>query len=183
VVTTVNKLIPRKNVDLFLRAMSDVARRRPGVHGVVVGHGPFERRLRRLADRLELGGVVSFTGFLPGPDELAACYAAADVYVFLERNVPFGLTVVEASAAGVPVVAFRGGGTSDTVVDGMTGRLLDPDAGEGEVADQICWLLEHREERLAMGRRAAREAQRFEHPAAVRAFLRALQDTVGGAAA
>ena len=161
-VITINKLIPRKNVDVFLRAMARVIDQVPEARGVVVGDGPSRSSLMELRDRLGLEDRVQFTGFLPEYSMVMSYYSAADVYVFLEKNVPFGLTVLEAGSSGCPVVAVQGGGTRDTVVDGETGFLvedkpIDPD----EVAQRIVTLLQDQALRQRMGDQGRENVKRF----------------------
>ncbi|MDA8019424.1 MAG: glycosyltransferase family 4 protein [Thermoanaerobaculia bacterium] len=177
-VTTINKLIPRKNVDVFLHAMVHVIDRVPDAHGVVVGDGPSRPSLLRLRDSLGLADRVHFTGFLPNYSAVMSFYAASDVHVFLEKNVPFGLTVLEAGWCSCPVVAVRGGGTGDTVVEGQTGLLVDADPLDSrKVAEQIESLLLDRGLRNRMGQLGRQNATRFSHERASERFLRALAST------
>lgn len=177
-VVTVNKLIARKNLDVFLRAMRRVVDRKPEVRALLVGGGPLEPQLRRLRDQLELGPQVVLTGFLPALSDVVDCYAAADVHVFLEKNVPFGLTVLEAGICGVPTVAVRGGGTEATLVDGETGLLVDDPPDPGEVAERILRLLDDRETRARMGRRAAEKARQSSWESSANRFLQALEGAI-----
>jgi glycosyltransferase involved in cell wall biosynthesis len=173
-ILTVNKLIARKGLDVFLRAMRQVVDQEPAVRVLIVGDGPLLPRLRRLHSELALGDSVQFAGFVPDA-ELACYYAAADVHVFLERNVPFGLTVLEAAACSRPSVAVRGGGTRETMVDGETGFLVDAPPSPDEVAARVLWLVRHDEEREVMGLAAARHAKGFALPARAAAFADALE--------
>jgi len=179
-VVTVNKLIARKNLDVYLRAMRIVTDRIPQARGILVGDGPIKPALLKLREELGLAERVVFTGFVPEFADVAHYYAASDVYVFLEKNVPFGLTVLEAAACGKPVVAVRGGGTRETMIHGETGFLVGEELDADEVADRICWLLEHDRERLAMGRAARKHAQGFSWKSRARAFVAALEEVTTG---
>ena len=179
-IVTTNKLIARKNVDVFLHAMKSVTERFPRARGVVVGDGPLREPLLALRDELGMRDQVLFTGFVPEFRQVVDFFAAADVYVFLERNVPFGLTVLEAGACGRPVIGVRGGGTRDTMVDGETGFLvegdpLDPD----EVADRICTLLGDPAARKRMGAAGIENARRFAFETMSGRFLDLLGSMVG----
>lgn len=178
IVVTVNKLIPRKNLDVFLRAMRIVTERIPETKGIIVGDGPARSTLQALANELGLNDKIIFTGFVSSFSEVINYYAASSVYVFLERNVPFGLTVLEASICEKPVVAVRGGGTLETVIDGETGFLVSSELHPKEVADKICWLLQHEEKRIAMGKRAAQHAKNFSWETQARKFIEALEEIV-----
>ena len=76
---------------------------------------------------------LRFLGALP-PDRLAACYAAADLMVWPAINEAYGMALLEAQAAGLPVVAGRTGGVPDIVRDGVTG-LLTPIGDETAFAE------------------------------------------------
>ncbi len=177
-VITVNKLIPRKNLDVFLRVARRVIDRVPDARFAIVGDGPIKSSLTDLAKALDLGERVTFTGHLPDFSDITDFYAACDVYVFLEKNVPFGLTLLEASTCGTPVVGIRGGGALETVIDGETGFLVGPELDSEEISDKICWLLENVGERLAMGQRARQHAQNFSWENRARAFIENLEELV-----
>jgi glycosyltransferase involved in cell wall biosynthesis len=120
---TVNLLHPRKRVDMFLRALALACEAGHDVGGVIVGLGPERAALEALAGELGLQGHVHFAGFVPEPD-LPAYYRAADIYVHTGLLESFGLSVIEAAALGLPVVAVAEGGPTATVRDGETGLLV-----------------------------------------------------------
>lgn len=90
---------------------------------------------------------VIFAGFIP-ESQLPAIYAACDIFVMASREIPgrldlvegFGISFLEASASGLPVVAGHSGGVPDAVRDGKTGFLVDPDTPE-DIASAIKLLL------------------------------------------
>jgi glycosyltransferase involved in cell wall biosynthesis len=127
VAVTVNHLHPRKRVDLFLRAVQEAAMLVPEGIALVVGGGPEREALERLAAELgmEIGKDVVFTGAVP-EEELPAHFELGHVYVHTGREESFGLSVIEALSAGVPVVAVAEGGPCDTVQDGVSGYLVSP---------------------------------------------------------
>lgn len=98
-----------KNIDAFIEA------RLPGTK-VVVGDGPERARLARLHPS------IVFAGYRFG-DDLAAHYAAADVFVFPSRTDTFGVVMLEANACGLPVAAFPVMGPVDVVTEGVNGAL------------------------------------------------------------
>jgi glycosyltransferase involved in cell wall biosynthesis len=122
---------------------------------LVVGDGP-----RRTCVEESFGGIppdrLRFLGALP-PDRLAACYAAADLMVWPAVNEAYGMALLEAQAAGLPVVAGRTGGVPDIVRDGVTG-LLTPIGDEAAFAEALASLLTDGARRAAMGKDAARIA-------------------------
>ena len=102
-----------------------------------------------------MGASLIFAGFVP-EEELAACYAASDVYAHMGRAESFGLAVLEASAAGLPVVAVNEGGPREIIVPDETGFLVE--ATPEALAEKIKWLLDHPEEAKAMGKRGSRRS-------------------------
>lgn len=119
------RLAPRKRplelVDAFVAAgLGDRARLE------VVGDGPLRDRLERRVAELPTGRVVVH-GRLPRGD-LCALYAEADGYLAPTRLEAFGIAVLEARAAGLPVVAMGGSGVDDVVEDGVSGLLVEDDA-------------------------------------------------------
>ena len=131
VVVCVSRLVPRKGQDMLIRALPVIRQRIDGAALVIVGGGPYRAALRRLAHRHGVADDVVFTYGVPGA-ELPAHHAMADVFAMPCRTRGAGLDVeglgivyLEASAAGVPVVAGRSGGAPETVRDGETGLVVD----------------------------------------------------------
>jgi glycosyltransferase involved in cell wall biosynthesis len=87
----------------------------------IVGDGPLRQELERHFE----GTATVFTGYLRG-QELASAYASSDLFLFPSRTDTLGLVLLEAMAAGCPVVACRAGGVPDAVEDGVTGFLFEP---------------------------------------------------------
>lgn len=130
-VVCVSRLVPRKGQDMLVRAMPKLRRTVPGVALLLVGGGPYRKRLTELVDELDVGADVFFTGSVPW-QELPAHYAAGDVFAMPARTrgkgldvEALGLVYLEASATGLPVVAGRSGGAPETVLDEVTGHVVD----------------------------------------------------------
>lgn len=122
---------PRKNVDGLLKAFLNLAAEMP--HNLVLA-GPLGWRGDEIRDALHAGtaaGRVRRLGFVPAP-LLPALYRGADLYVFPSRGEGFGLTVLEAMACGVPVVASSVSATAE--VAGDAALLVHPDDAEGLAA-------------------------------------------------
>ena len=145
---TVNFLHPRKRIDLFLRAFAQFKTRVPNAVALVVGSGPENDALQTLARELQIADAVRFTGFIPDA-QLPALYGASDVYVHTCKNESFGLSVLEASAAGLPVVAVNEGGPREIIADGETGILVN--ATTDAIADAVYALSQDNAKRLALG--------------------------------
>ncbi len=129
-VLCVTRLVPAKNVDCLIEAV----RRVPGVRLHVVGGGPEAARLRAMA-----GERVRFAGEVDDA-RLMGYYRAADVFAYLPVGEPFGLTLLEAGAAGLPSIASAHGGPAEIVLHGETGWLVAPASPEA-VADVLARVL------------------------------------------
>ncbi|HLV35478.1 MAG TPA: glycosyltransferase family 1 protein [Spirillospora sp.] len=101
----------------------------PGTRLALVGDGPARPEL----EALFAGLPVTFTGYLQG-EALSQAYASADIFVFPSALESFGLVVVEAMAAGLPVVASQVGGVPDVIEVGRTGYVFEPGDVAGLVA-------------------------------------------------
>lgn len=145
---TVNFLHPRKRIDLFLRAFAGFKTRVPEAAALVVGAGPEADALGTLARELRVDDVVRFTGFVPD-QQLPAYYGVSDVYVHTCKNESFGLSVLEASAAGLPVIAVDEGGPREILENNATGILVD--AAPGAIANAASSLANDAALRARMG--------------------------------
>jgi glycosyltransferase involved in cell wall biosynthesis len=134
-----SSLHPWKGTHLFIEAFARATEGRDGIVGTVAGTWPSDEVREwtlALADRLEIRDRLAFPGVVD-PDEKGRLMSAADVFCFTSL-VPEGqpLVILEAMAAGLPVVAFDWPGIADTVLNGETGILLEgrsPDAVAGAV--------------------------------------------------
>jgi phosphatidylinositol alpha-1,6-mannosyltransferase len=158
VVVCVSRLVPRKGQDTLIRAMPRILAKEPDAVLLIVGGGPYEKDLRRLARETGVEASVRFTGAVPW-SELPAHYGAGDVFAMPCRTRRRGLDVeglgivyLEASATGLPVVAGDSGGAPDAVLEGETGWVVRGGSPE-EAADRIVTLLGDPELRRRMGER------------------------------
>ena len=131
VVACISRLVARKGQDMLIQALPQILRTVPDAVLLVVGDGPDRGALERRVADAELFGHVVFTGPVPWA-ELPAHYAAADVFAMPCRTRGRGLDVeglgivfLEASAAGLPVVAGSSGGAPETVQEERTGVVVD----------------------------------------------------------
>ena len=129
-VVCVSRLVPRKGQDVLILAMEAVRRRVPEATLLIVGGGPYEQTLRRLAASAPAGSVA-FAGEV-SEQELPRYYAAGDVFAMPCRTRLAGLEVegwgnvfIEAAACGRPVVVGDSGGAREALVDGETGLLVN----------------------------------------------------------
>ncbi|MFJ8039831.1 glycosyltransferase family 4 protein [Kitasatospora sp. NPDC096147] len=161
VVLCVARLVPRKGQDALIRALPLIRSAVPEAILLIVGQGPDERRLRRLAAQLPEGSVEFAGG--RSHAELPGYYAAADLFAMpcrtrragLEAE-GLGIVYLEAAASGLPVVAGDSGGAPDAVLDGRTGVVVDG-RDVRAVAEAVIRLL-GTPEGAAMGRAGRRWA-------------------------
>ena len=120
-----------------IAAFARIAAAHPASRLIIVGEGPARQALRAQAADTDLRERVLFAG---RRTDVARVLAALDVFIHPSRYEPFGLAVAEASASGLPVVAYAEGGISEIVVDGETG-LLAPAGDTGALAASLAALL------------------------------------------
>jgi glycosyltransferase involved in cell wall biosynthesis len=119
---TIGRLCEVKRQDLLIRAFRRVRARVGDAHLLIVGDGPWMGRLRELAAELDLADRVHFAGYQPRPERFLR---SMDAFALSSASEGMPLVVLEAWAAGVPVVATRVGGLPELVDDGRTGLLVD----------------------------------------------------------
>jgi glycosyltransferase involved in cell wall biosynthesis len=127
----------------------------PGSRLAIVGDGPYRAEL----EAHFAGTNTNFVGYLQGL-ELASAFASADAFVFPSRTETLGLVLLEAMAAGCPVVAANSGGIPDIVTDGENGYMFDPQDADGAVQATIK-LFANPEAREAMRVNARLEAEKW----------------------
>jgi glycosyltransferase involved in cell wall biosynthesis len=154
----VGRLGAEKEIDRIKPVLEAI----PNARLALVGDGPHRQAL----EQHFTGTPTNFVGYLQGLD-LASAFASADAFVFPSRTETLGLVLLEAMAAGCPVVAARSGGIPDIVQDGVNGYLFDPTDEQGAIA-ATQRLLAHPEERDTLRQNARREAERWGWAAATR---------------
>ncbi len=144
-IALVGRLVKRKHVREFLDALaaarSRIDRETP-VAVTIVGDGPRRQDLHDQLTELGLHDWVRLVGHRTQP-AIRSLLHGSDLFVASSRQESFGIAALEARAAGLPVVGFRGNGLADFVTDGTEGLLVDDDAG---MADALTLLLDNPEE-------------------------------------
>jgi glycosyltransferase involved in cell wall biosynthesis len=120
-VGTAGRLAWVKNQALFLQACAGVFARMPQIKAVLVGDGPEEGNLRRLAKKLGIGENVIFAGWR---NDLPRCLSALDIFVLSSRSEVAPWVLLESMALGVPVISTNVGGVPEMVENGRTGLLV-----------------------------------------------------------
>ncbi len=170
IILTLARVIQRKGQDSVIQALSRLRQRLPAdaphVRYVVAGRGPEAElmRLKALAQQLGVSDQVIFWGYVPA-EQMRAFYNACDIYVMnsriIDRNQDvegFGITFLEASACGKPVIGGRSGGIPDAVADGVSGYLVDPEDID-TLTEQLYQLITDPELRRTLGANGLRRVQ------------------------
>ena len=149
VVLCVSRLVPIKNVALFVDAIAVVRRSRPDVRAVIVGDGPLEGALKQRASALGAGDAIRFAGYIE-QEALPRWYRAADLFALSSDFDNSPNVVLEAMASGLPIVATDVGGVSE-FVDTPAGGSLVPKGDATAMAGEMLALLADDSKRRAAG--------------------------------
>lgn len=162
-VVAVNRLVPRKGMDVLVAAASLLAEELPGLTVAVAGSGRDRDRLHRLVEGT--GAPVRLLGRVPDA-ELPRLLGCADVFAMPCRNrwagleqEGFGIVFVEAAACGVPAVAGASGGAAEAVESGRTGLVVRRPADPEAVASALRTLVGDEAARRRMGEAARGRAE------------------------
>ncbi|WP_327089385.1 glycosyltransferase [Nonomuraea sp. NBC_01738] len=137
-ISFVANLLPLKGHDVLLEAAAEVVRSRPEALFLLAGQGPARERIIQDIERHHLGGHVRLLGLVPWAKRLIA---ASDLLVLSSRWEGLPVVIMEALAAGVPVVAPAVGGIPDLVRPGVNGFLTEPGSA-GDLAAGILRAME-----------------------------------------
>jgi len=125
VLVNVSRIAFEKNIGLLLLMFKQLHDRFDNVHMIIAGEGPARKAYMEQAEQLQLSNSISFVGYLNRATELVDCYHAADVFVFASKTETQGLVLLEAMAAGTPVVALAEMGTRDVLKDRQGALITD----------------------------------------------------------
>ena len=156
-IVTVARLNPVKDQATLLRAMRRVIDTNPECHLTIAGDGPSRCDLEALCGALGLTRHVTFLGMR---DDVPAVLAGAGQFVLPSISEGVSLTLLEAMASGLPVVATRVGGTPEIVEHGITGYLVAPSAPE-DLAAALLAIARNAEASAAMGRAGRARVERL----------------------
>jgi len=158
VLLSLSRLVPRKGMDVTIKAGAELVSSFGDLTVVIAGDGRDRGRLARLA--ASTGSPIRMLGRVE-EDAMPQLYGAADAFVMMCRDrwlgleqEGFGIVFLEAAACGVPQVAGRSGGAAEAVADGETGFVVDDPTDVGDVAAALRRLLSDRGLRTSMGHAA-----------------------------
>jgi glycosyltransferase involved in cell wall biosynthesis len=167
--------VGRLSAEKAIHEIKPVLEAIPEARLALVGDGPHRKEL----EQLFAGTNTYFAGYMSGIT-LGDAFASADAFVFPSRTETLGLVLLEAMAAGCPVVAAASGGIPDIVQDGVNGYLFDPTNELGAIA-ATQRLLSQAEERETLRRNARAEAERWSWSAATQQLTQYYQGVLAQA--
>ncbi|MFN3308904.1 MAG: glycosyltransferase [Anaerolineales bacterium] len=176
----VGRLGPEKNLPFLVRCFAGVVQAYPQARLLLVGDGPERKSLQEMVERSGIAPFVCFTGMVPY-EKVRRVLKMADVFATASVTEVHPLSVIEAMAAGLPVLGIHSPGISDSVIDGVSGFLV----GEEDMAAytaKMARLISEKEERLRMGKRAQQESEHFSIDYTGEKMLEVYQSAIKGKA-
>jgi len=141
----VGTLKPIKGLDYLIGAMAHIVKEEPQVLLWIIGEDTQQGQLQSLAQKMNLQQKIVFTGFV-SPNEIPNYLVAADIFVLSSLGEGFPNVLLEAMAAGLPIVATKVGGVPEIVTDRENGFLVEP-RNSPQLAEKILFLLQNEDVR------------------------------------
>jgi glycosyltransferase involved in cell wall biosynthesis len=154
----VGRLGPEKNLPFLLRSFAGTAEAIDNIRLLIIGGGPERENLEDRVQHMGLGSLVKFAGLVPY-EKMPGYLVMADIFVTASVTEVHPLTVIEAMAAGLPVLGIQSPGVGDTVLDGETGFLASNDLA-AFTAKMVRLVTEH-ERRREFGLRARQASEQY----------------------
>ena len=152
----VGRLSAEKQIERIKPVLDNI----PGACLALVGDGPYRGQLEKIFENTQ----TSFIGYLSG-EELASAYASGDIFLFPSSTETLGLVLLEAMAAGCPVIGANKGGIPDIIDDGINGCLYNPDEkdnGERSLIEATKKILVDKYKKETMRKEARKEAEKWD---------------------
>lgn len=156
--TMIASLVPKKAQHIAIQVVAELVLRGINIQLNLLGDGSEKGKLQELTKKLNLEQHILFHGNVDDPERFLK---NSVVYIHTALYEPFGLVILEAMAAGLPVVCTDGGGNRDLIHDGENGFLVTSTKPE-YLADKIEYLLKHEDKRKQMGKQAQHFAKKFD---------------------
>lgn len=157
-IAMIGSLVEKKNQLLAIKTVQELTSRNVAVHLDLIGDGVLRDHLEEYVRSHQLEQAVTFHGSMDHPENVLS---EACLYIHTAKLEPFGLVLIEAMAAGLPVVCTDGGGNRDLMNEGSNGFMVE-EFSEQQLADKIEYLLNHTEERIKMGEEAQTFSKKFD---------------------
>lgn len=168
----VGRLHQRKGLDLFLPVFKDILKEQEAVLKIV-GSGEKEKALKQQVERLGIKEHVKFTGYLPDP-EMRKEYSSASIFVSPSRYEGFGITLLEALASGLPIVATDTGIAGSVVEEGRNGFVVDHE----HMKEAILGFLRDGSQRKLFGSRSRQIANNYTWESAAKRMIEIYRELV-----
>jgi len=169
---------PYYNIDLIVRTIPEVQESHPETHFIIAGNEGDDTELRRLADGLGIDERTHFVGRIPH-DELPAWLVASDVFLTVPSVDATAVSLLEAMAAGTPVITSNLESAMEWVVDGESGLAVPPEDGRA-LREAIIRLIESPDVRVRVGAKASQtvheRADHRKHMARMELLMETLQN-------
>ena len=152
----VGRLSAEKQIERIKPVLDNI----PGACLALVGDGPYRGQLEKIFENTK----TNFIGYLSGK-ELASAYASGDIFLFPSSTETLGLVLLEAMAAGCPVIGANKGGIPDIISNGINGCLYNPDEkdnGERSLIEATKKILADKNKKEAMRKEARKEAEQWD---------------------
>jgi glycosyltransferase involved in cell wall biosynthesis len=166
VIGSVGRLVEQKDYPTELRAFTLAAAHVPRLRLAIAGDGPLRSRLERMTSDLGVADRVRFVG---NQDDVPAFLRSVDLFALSSKFEPYGVALLEAKAAGLPIVATAVNEIPEIITDGESGVLTPPE-DITSMAAVFAALARDRDLRIRLGARARREAERHSLSAVVDAY-------------
>jgi glycosyltransferase involved in cell wall biosynthesis len=155
----VGRLGPEKNLSFLLRSFSGAAKAYDHIGLILVGDGPERDNLQDQVRYMKIDNRVCFTGMVPY-EQLPGYLSMADAFVTASVTEVHPFTVIEAMAAGLPVLGIQSPGVGDSIEDGVTGFIAEEEDLATFTARMVRLVTDH-QQRHDMGRRAQQAAENY----------------------
>lgn len=163
VLLNVSRVAFEKNIGVLIEMLDKAIRYLPDVHLVIAGEGPAKNSYVQQANKLGLNDHISFVGYLDRDGELIDCYHSADLFVFSSKTETQGLVLLEAMAAGTPVVSVAAMGTKD-VLEGCRGAIIT-DGSVDDFCRKVVTLLQNQDSMAKLSTEAVLYARKWDSAA------------------
>jgi glycosyltransferase involved in cell wall biosynthesis len=144
------RFVHKKGFDILIKAFKKVADKKWDIDLIIAGTGEEWQKCVKLVEELDIKERVKLPGFVE-PEEVIKLYNGCEFFVLPSRREPFGITNLEAMAAGKAIIAANVDGVPEIIRNGENGILFKPE-NINELAEKILWLYDNKEIKDKMGR-------------------------------
>jgi glycosyltransferase involved in cell wall biosynthesis len=176
IVVLTSRLAKEKNIEFLLRAMKIITEKIPQARFIIIGDGDYKKYLEEQVMNLSLEDRVIFTGFMKH-EQIFPIYKIAKVFLFSSLTETQGLSALEAMACGVPVVALKGTGIEDLLLDDYGGFLVG-DMNPQIFADKVASLITNKDLHKIKSAEAYKRAGDYSIEKTTKALLDVFKDIV-----